>query len=390
MLRTTISYVSVSEPAPLPRLGEVFFDVRGNSRSMRLSWYADTGVAVFSIWQAGMCTGTFRLPMADLSRMIEILERGPTPKGRSHAPVSASRPGADRPSDSDWYYGPDDEDPESPGALGSPGGRADQQADYSKSGYSADYRRSDRGPAGYDRGDYDEADYGQDGYSRPGRADRRDADYGDDGYGAARDYGQAGYGSPGHADDGYDQGGYWSAGEGHARADDYRAQGYPAGPGREEYAADGHYQRGRGYESGSYGSASHPTADYGSGGQVSPDGAGADYLTGEYPDYQVDRRTGSDGGYPVGDYDERQDFRPGGYGTETDASPYRDERFAARYDAAPEAYRNDNPGFGDGYQRDIADAGYPADRRAVSASERYLDPSAPDEAYSYGAEYRYR
>src|SRR5271170_6170778 len=69
--------MSASDAAPLPRLGEVFFDVRGSSRSMRLSWYADTDVAVFSIWQGGMCTGTFRLPMGDLSRLIEILQRGP-------------------------------------------------------------------------------------------------------------------------------------------------------------------------------------------------------------------------------------------------------------------------------------------------------------------------
>jgi hypothetical protein len=69
--------MSASDAAPLPRLGEVFFDVRGNSRSMRLSWYADTGVAVFSIWQGGVCTGTFRLPMGDLARMVEILQRGP-------------------------------------------------------------------------------------------------------------------------------------------------------------------------------------------------------------------------------------------------------------------------------------------------------------------------
>jgi len=69
--------MSASDAAPLPRLGEVFFDVRGNSRSMRLSWYADTGVAVFSIWQGGTCTGTFRLPMDDLARMIEALRRGP-------------------------------------------------------------------------------------------------------------------------------------------------------------------------------------------------------------------------------------------------------------------------------------------------------------------------
>src|SRR6266851_4843289 len=72
--------MSASDAAPLPRLGEVFFDVRGDSRSMRLSWYADTGVAVFSIWQGGTCTGTFRLPIDDLTRMIEALRRGPQPK----------------------------------------------------------------------------------------------------------------------------------------------------------------------------------------------------------------------------------------------------------------------------------------------------------------------
>ncbi|MGA3152446.1 MAG: hypothetical protein ACLPN6_23900 [Streptosporangiaceae bacterium] len=68
-----------SDAAPLPRLGEVFFDVRGSSRSMRLSWYGDTGVAVFSIWQNGTCTGTFRLPIGELPRMAEALRRGPEP-----------------------------------------------------------------------------------------------------------------------------------------------------------------------------------------------------------------------------------------------------------------------------------------------------------------------
>ena len=68
--------MSASDAAPLPRLGEVFFDVRGSSRSMRLSWYADTGIAVFSIWQGGTCTGTFRLPMDDLPRFMDSLHRG--------------------------------------------------------------------------------------------------------------------------------------------------------------------------------------------------------------------------------------------------------------------------------------------------------------------------
>jgi len=73
--------MSMSDAAPLPRLGEVFFDVRSPSRSLRISWYADTGVAVLSIWQGGTCTGSFRLPMGDLPRMIEALERGPDGQG---------------------------------------------------------------------------------------------------------------------------------------------------------------------------------------------------------------------------------------------------------------------------------------------------------------------
>ncbi len=91
----TMGSMSASDAAPLPRLGEVFFDVRGNSRSMRLSWYADTGVAVFSIWQGGTCTGTFRLPMDDLARMIESLRRGPQGQraGRREAPGEAGRDG---------------------------------------------------------------------------------------------------------------------------------------------------------------------------------------------------------------------------------------------------------------------------------------------------------
>ena len=72
----TMSGMSASDAAPLPRLGEVFFDVRGSSRSMRLSWYADTGISVFSIWQGGTCTGTFRLPQEELARLIDALQRG--------------------------------------------------------------------------------------------------------------------------------------------------------------------------------------------------------------------------------------------------------------------------------------------------------------------------
>ena len=109
--------MSASDAAPLPRLGEVYFDVRGESRSMRLSWYADTGVAVFSIWQGGTCTGTFRLPIGDLPRMIDTLQRGPhgdarEPGALQDGPQGATeqqggRPGYG-PGQSAGDYGPDD------------------------------------------------------------------------------------------------------------------------------------------------------------------------------------------------------------------------------------------------------------------------------------------
>ena len=94
--------MSASDAAPLPRLGEVFFDVRGSSRSMRLSWYANTGIAVFSIWQGGTCTGTFRLPLDELSRLVDSLGRGLAdgpvqetggPGARPDRPRRPARPG---------------------------------------------------------------------------------------------------------------------------------------------------------------------------------------------------------------------------------------------------------------------------------------------------------
>jgi len=147
--------MSASGAAPLPRLGEVFFDVRGDSRSMRLSWYADTGVAVFSIWQGGVCTGTFRLPMGDLDRMIEILERGPQRR------------------------------------LPQPGGRG-----------ASDYGAEDFGAA-----DYGAAGYGDAGYEN---ADYRDTDYGPADYGVGRQSGSAAdYPARGYSDRELPTGTYW-------------------------------------------------------------------------------------------------------------------------------------------------------------------------------------
>ena len=176
--------MSASDAAPLPRLGEVFFDVRGSSRSMRLSWYADTGVAVFSIWQGRMCTGTFRLPIDDLTRMIDILQRGPE--------RPSQRPAA------------------SAGLEYRPGGRSDP---------------------GYGEPRYGDPEYGNPEYGKPhyGEPDYGDADYGDPDHGAAAfpaaDYGDRGYADPGYSNPGYGDSGY---GPGEQHGGDYGDYG-PAG-----------------------------------------------------------------------------------------------------------------------------------------------------------------
>jgi hypothetical protein len=122
----------MSEPdaVPLPREGEVFFDVRGEARSMRLSWYANSLVAVFSIWQGNRCTGTFRLPFADLDRMVQTLQAGPAPPARmtsAGSPAPPTRAGTELAASSYPGHGYSD-----PGY-----GIGDYASGYSR-GYSAD------------------------------------------------------------------------------------------------------------------------------------------------------------------------------------------------------------------------------------------------------------
>jgi hypothetical protein len=144
--------MSASDAAPLPRLGEVFFDVRGNSRSMRLSWYADTGVAVFSIWQGGTCTGTFRLPMDDLSRMIESLRRGPQGQragGRPAGPGDDAQDGTGGRGAGPASGAPDQGQPTV--AMRQPGGAEPASSPRGEGRSGAGYPAV---PGGYDSGSY--------------------------------------------------------------------------------------------------------------------------------------------------------------------------------------------------------------------------------------------
>lgn len=61
---------------PIPRLGGVVQDARGAGRALRVSWHAEDGLVVLSLWDGARCTGTARLAAADVPALIEALRLG--------------------------------------------------------------------------------------------------------------------------------------------------------------------------------------------------------------------------------------------------------------------------------------------------------------------------
>src|SRR5262249_1494063 len=150
----------------------------GESRTMRLSWYADSSVAVFSIWQGNRCTSTFRLPFVDLARMIDTLRAGPPSRTADPGSLQQGQaPYANRQADPGYGY------PES-GAYGQPPGHAPVPAYGSEPHYGTgpDYGYPEHddgvgGPGGTDRHydrEYPAASGGQD-YGPPDRYGAPDA-----------------------------------------------------------------------------------------------------------------------------------------------------------------------------------------------------------------------
>jgi hypothetical protein len=303
--------MSSSDAAPLPRLGEVFFDVRGDSRSMRLSWYADTGIAVFSIWQGGRCTGTFRLPMEDLARMTEILRRGPQ-----------RRRGGGRP---DYERGGYD-----PAGYADSGGN--EPPGYHEAGYDEDWLDEASGPAGGRGGGEDEltrAYPDRAGANRPspgrgGGEDELTRAY-PDRAGANRP-------SPGQDSAGYDLTAGYADSAGYERS---------AG-----YADSAGYERSAGY------------ADL-------PAAAASD-STGRY-DFPARGVRPEDGSYlpAAADHDS---------GAVTDLSRYGQQRFVPPYvPPGLESYANDNPAAAPARRHGAAAPAYPADQAAYGGGSDWPD-----------------
>ncbi len=414
-----MSSMSASDAAPLPRLGEVFFDVRGSSRSMRLSWYADTGISVFSIWQGGTCTGTFRLPMEELPRLIDALQRGMPgdnrdPRGSRALPGDPTDPrltalpgyGNVRSADftgpvtgdfralrSDDQLGPRALPPP-PLALSAGSGPSNE---YPRE-YSGDYpeqrpagRRRMRGqPEGYTDG-YAAADrYGntasvsgyndQDPYSSY-------SDYSEQAqYPAQSQHADRGYGTPafpeyGHPGQGYDRGYPEPADR------DYGQQGYDKqvydqqGYGQQGYGQQGYDQQGylpqHGHAEQGFAEQFTETPDAGRGyggpgdraypapvrtsqayeGQAYPGQAFADYEDRAYPAQGYDEYGYPEPDYPGQDYRE-PDGRPGqGYGYPDPAGePDHGYGYGDQDDRWQEYPQQDYQGHG--YEQPYPDQGY--------------------------------
>lgn len=76
----------------LPMRGEVFVDSRGSDRAMRVSWHAEVGLVVLSLWREDRCTATFRLPVAEVPALVHALVEGLAHSADPHAPRAAFPP----------------------------------------------------------------------------------------------------------------------------------------------------------------------------------------------------------------------------------------------------------------------------------------------------------
>lgn len=60
----------MNEVTPLPAHGSVFFDARDPRRSLRVSFHPAEEVFVLSMWRAGTCQSTFRLPVGTAPDLV--------------------------------------------------------------------------------------------------------------------------------------------------------------------------------------------------------------------------------------------------------------------------------------------------------------------------------
>ncbi|MFC0032287.1 hypothetical protein ACFFMM_22465 [Micromonospora chaiyaphumensis] len=57
----------------MPAFGDLFTDLRGEDRTLRVSYHPDRGAVVLSLWSGTLCRGSFRMPADDVDRLLGLL-----------------------------------------------------------------------------------------------------------------------------------------------------------------------------------------------------------------------------------------------------------------------------------------------------------------------------
>ena len=76
----------MSAARPLPELGSIFLDARGNDRALRVSWHSEADLVVLSLWRDNVCAASFRLAVDEVPELIEMLRVG-LDRAYRHAPT---------------------------------------------------------------------------------------------------------------------------------------------------------------------------------------------------------------------------------------------------------------------------------------------------------------
>jgi hypothetical protein len=74
--RSGAQNVEMPPARPLPATGSVFVDARGGGRALRVSWHAEVGMVVLSLWRENVCAGSFRVPADEVPALIAALASG--------------------------------------------------------------------------------------------------------------------------------------------------------------------------------------------------------------------------------------------------------------------------------------------------------------------------
>ena len=88
----------MSAARPLPALGSIFLDDRGDERALRVSWHSEADLVVLSLWRDNVCAASFRLGIEEVPELIELLRSG-LDRAYRHAPHRLPDSSAGRPAD---------------------------------------------------------------------------------------------------------------------------------------------------------------------------------------------------------------------------------------------------------------------------------------------------